>query len=373
MSRVPRRLHHLLLRLPVLVVLAAMPAAVAASTADAAKRPAPLRFGIYPGGGVGTVLAPATSSVVDGTPRFSELDALRRLRGNDRALVLHLYTEIDGTDALDGHLRWARSELDRYWRNGLRAEFVLRHQPVTKNARSAVAGYVRGVRTAVARLGSHPALVGLQITNEVNVTNAPDAGDGAYPGARSALVRGVIAARDELRRRGNRRVKVGFNVAESVRADGLWRDLRRLGGRRFARSVDWVGVDVYPSTWPASRPTRASVRRHITRALRTLRTRHLPAAGLERRVALHVTENGYPTGPGRPESAQVLVMRESIRAISALRRRYRVTDYRWFNLRDADSTSRYFEHRYGVLRHDGTAKPGFAELRRLLRRLGARR
>lgn len=346
-------------------------AAGSATDAASAKRPAPLRFGIYPGGGVGTVLAPATSSV-EGAPRFSELDALRRLRGEDRALVLHLYTEVDGTAALDGHLQWARSELDRYWRHGLRAEFVLRHQPIAKVPRTAVDGYVRGVRTAVARLGSHPALVGLQITNEVNVTNAPDAGDGAYPGARRALVRGVIAARDELRRRGIRRVKVGFNVAESVRADGLWRDLRRLGGRRFARSVDWVGVDVYPSTWPASRPTRASVRRHITRALRTLRTRHLPSAGLGRRVALHVTENGYPTGPGRSEASQVLVMRESIRTISALRGRYRVTDYRWFNLRDADSSSRYFEHRYGVLRHDGTAKPGFAELQRLLRRLGAR-
>ncbi len=337
--------------------------------AAAAKAPSPLRFGIYPGGGVGTVLAPPTAGKA---AAFSEIDALKRLQGDRRALVMHLYTEIDGTSALDGHLQWARSELDRYHREGFKAEFVLRHKPVSRKAGVAVDRYVRGVRKAVRRLGKHPALLGLQITNEVNVENAPDAGDGAFPGARKALVRGVVAARSELRRMKVRRVTVGFNVAESVADRGFWRDLRRLGGKRFARSVDWVGVDVYPSTWPASKPTRAGVRRHITRALRTLRRKNLPSAGLGRRVKLHITENGYPTGPGRSESNQVLVMRESVRTVSRLRRVYGVSDYRWFNLRDADSSSRHFEHQYGVLRDDGTAKPAFAELRRLVTRLGAR-
>jgi hypothetical protein len=337
--------------------------------AEAAKPPAPLRFGIYPGGGVGTVLAPRTAG---SAATFSEIGALKRLQGDARPLVMHLYTEIDGTSALDGHLQWAKSELDRYHREGFKAEFVLRHKPVSRKAGVAVDRYVRGVRTAVRRLGRHPALVGLQITNEVNIRNAPDAADGAYPGARKALVRGVIAARSELRRMKVRRVTVGFNVAESVADRSLWRDLRRLGGKRFARSVDWVGVDVYPSTWPASKPTRAGVRRHITRSLRTLRKKNLPAAGLGRRVKLHITENGYPTGPGRSESNQVLVMQESIRTVSRLRRRYGVSDYRWFNLRDADSSSEHFEHQYGVLRDDGTAKPAFAELGRLLDRLGAR-
>lgn len=363
----PRPIAVLLCGLVLLATFVAL-AARADTEAVAAEAPAPLRFGIYPSGGVGVVDAPKT----DGGPtRFSEIDALKRLSGGDRTLVMHLYTEIDGTSALDGHLQWALSELDRYAAQGFDVEFVLRHKPKSRSSSIAVSRYVRGVRKAVRQLGRHKALVGLQITNEANVRNAPDAGDGAFPGARKALVRGVVAARAELRRMKVRRVTVGFNVAESVTDRTFWRDLRRLGGTRFARAVDWVGVDVYPSTWPASTPTRAKVRRHVTSALRTLRTKNLPSAGLGRRVKLHITENGYPTGPGRSEASQVLVLEESVKTVSRLRRTYGVTDYRWFNLRDADSDSTHFEHQYGVLRDDGTAKPAFAVLQDLLDRLGA--
>ena len=42
-------------------------------------------------------------------------------------------------------------------------------------------------------------MVGLQVTNEVNFTISPDSSDGAYAGARDALIQGVIAAKDEAR------------------------------------------------------------------------------------------------------------------------------------------------------------------------------
>ena len=42
------------------------------------------------------------------------------------------------------------------------------------------------------------AVVAIQVANEVNLTFSPDSSDGAYEGARQALVAGVIAAKDEL-------------------------------------------------------------------------------------------------------------------------------------------------------------------------------
>ncbi len=332
------------------------------------RTPPPLRFGIYPGGGVGTVDAAPTRTSPDELPL---LDELRRLRG-DRAFVLHLYTEIDGTDAFDGHLEWAEGEIARYAAEGFLVELVLRHKPVATTPREAVAGYVAGVRKAVQRLGGQPGLIGLQITNEANVTGAPDAADGAFPGARQALVQGLLAADQERRRLGLRGLGLGFNAAEGGGAPGFWSDLRKLGGKRFARAVDWVGIDVYPGTWSApSQPSYGAVRKEVVRSLGRLRSKSLPAAGLGRRVALHVSENGYPTGPGRSEAAQVDVLRASVAAIDANRGRYGVTDYRWFDLRDADSSSREMEHQYGVLRSDGTPKAAFDVLRGLVARLGA--
>ena len=40
-----------------------------------------------------------------------------------------------------------------------------------------------------------------------------------------------------------------------------------------------------------------------------------------------------------------------------------VSDVRWFNLRDGDSTRPGFQTRYGLLRDDSTRKPAFAVVR----------
>ena len=86
------------------------------------------------------------------------------------------------------------------------------------------------------------------MTNEANVRNAPNAADGAYPGAADALIQGVIAAKSEARRRGFSQVAIGFNwaYASGPAETAFWRRLGRSGGALFRRSVDWVGLDVYP-------------------------------------------------------------------------------------------------------------------------------
>ena len=97
----------------------------------------------------------------------------------------------------------------------------------------------------------------------------------------------------------------------------------------------------------------------------------MPLAGLPSRVPIHVSETGYPTGLRRTEAMQVKVMQASIAAVYADRSRYHITDYRWFDLRDADSSSSNFESQYGLMRDDYTPKAAFAVYGKLVAALGA--
>ena len=159
-------------------------------------------------------------------------------------------------------------------------------------------------------------------------------------------MRGVLAAHDEAGRRGIDHLSVGFNWACAVRSGRgapSSRPCARWAAARSRRAVDWVGVDAYPGTWgPAARPgrpRRRGARLHARGTLRTLRSGLLPRAGLSR-AALHVSESGYPTGPGRSEAMQETVLRAAVGAVESASATYGVTDYRWFDLRDADSARR---------------------------------
>jgi hypothetical protein len=59
-----------------------------------------------------------------------------------------------------------------------------------------------------------------------------------------------------------------------------------------------------------------------------------------------------------------------VRAVDDLRGRFGVTDYRWFNLRDADSDSDVLFQHFGLLESDYDAKPAFGAFRKLVRELG---
>jgi hypothetical protein len=333
----------------------------------AGNRPAAIVFGIYPGGAAGTV-GPAGRTIAEHAGR--RLAALEQLRG-DRPFVLHLYdsyTRPADADAVPADLA---AQIAAYTADDFRVELVLTYRPAA--AEGDVDGFVRFVRSRVHRLGANPGVTGLQVTNEVNVTVAPDAADGAYAGAEEALVRGVIAAKDEARRRGRTGLEIGFNWAyQRGRAEAaFFSRLGAAGGRRFGRAVDWVGVDAYPGTWgPKLAPgdLAAAVRAATLDAMRTLRVRLLPRAGLSG-AALHFSESGYPTGPGRTEAEQQTVMRATVQAIADTREAYGVTDYRWFDLRDADSSGS-FESQYGITRDDYSPKAAFVTYRDLIAKLG---
>lgn len=329
-----------------------------------------IEFGIYPGGGAGAV-----NGRGEPRPEIAELrqQALNTLRGDaSRPFAVHLYDAYSGRADAAAVPAWLADQIAAYSAAGMRVELVLRYRP---SRAPDVAGFTAFVRQRVAQLGPNRQVVSLQIANEANVPGAPDAADGAYAGASAALVQGVIAAKREARRLGHEQLAIGFNVADEAPARALpfFLGLRQLGGRTFARSVDWVGIDAYPGTWgpalPAGTLDRA-VRAATRRTVDALRRQLLPAAGLPR-TPIVFAESGYPTDHAqRTEAQQVIALRAAVETVVSLRRSRNVIGYRWFDLRDADSSVPSFESQYGLMRDDYAPKPAFDVYRALIAQHG---
>src|SRR5215208_3387056 len=330
------------------------------SAAGVPQRPGrAVRMGITPAGRAGAVGPPVPLTPID---QDRTLAALRRLRPPDGAFVLRLnrFFWSDGWKGIHHFSRLTRL----YTRHGYRVELQLWYHPRPEQE-GRIGAWVRFVRRVVRRFGPNPDVVGLQVTNEVNFYEfAPDASDSAFEGARDALIRGVEAAHRLVRRRGFDQLRVGFNWAyrtDPAREADFWGYLREQGGRRFARAVDWVGLDAYPGTVfpPVEPPTDTGYRDGMVSAMSQLRECFMPIARLGRDVPIHVEENGWPTGPGRLESMQVRALRQMVGAVHDFRGTYNVTDYRWFDLRDHNSSGPNFQQHYGLLRDDYSPKPAF--------------
>jgi hypothetical protein len=334
------------------------------------KRAGPrLHFGITPAGEAGA-LGPMVPAVPDDPPRT--LAALAALRPADGPFVLRLnrFFWSDGEAGIQRFL----ALVHRYTSNGYLVELQVRYHP-PPGREGDVPGFVAFVREVVRRFGANPRVVGLQVTNEVNFTISPDSSDGAYAGARDALIQGVIAAKDEAHRRGFRHLTVGFNWFYRTDPNGeasFWGYLRDHGGPAFRAAVDWVGLDAYPGTvFPPTEPPGGE-RDGMVAAMSQLRRCFMPIAGLDAAVPIHAEENGWPTGPGRSEDMQAQTIDTMVRAVDDFRGTYNVTDYRWFDLRDHNTSSANFQHHYGLLRDDYSAKPAFVEFRRLVAELSPR-
>jgi hypothetical protein len=92
--------------------------------------------------------------------------------------------------------------------------------------------------------------------------------------------------------------------------------------------------------------------------------------GIGQDVPLHISENGFPTGPGRSPALQALALSAMVRSVDAIRTAYNVSDYRWFDLRDSASSDPNFESQYGITNDRYSPKPAFATYRDLISELG---
>jgi hypothetical protein len=367
--------HRILLG--VLVCLLAAPAAVSAQPCTAEVRAdrfetrpgPPLRFGIGPlvqAGQAGGGPAPAVPEQQGRTHA-----ALARLRAPGRPFVLRLnrFFWSDGEAGFRRYLGLAR----RFARRGYLIELQVRYHPAPSRE-GELAAWEAHVREVVRRFSRIRAVIALQIANEVNITFSPDSSDGAYRRAPEALVRGVVAAKREVRRKRLGHLKIGFNWfwrLDPATERRFWEALRDHGGPRFARAVDWIGLDAYPGTvFPVTVPPGGE-RDAMVSALRSLRC-YARVPGIPRSTPIKVEENGWPTLlPARGYAEQVQRLRRMVRAVHDYRGSFNVTDYRWFNLRDADSSSAALFQHFGLLESDYDAKPAFAVYGELVRRYGA--
>lgn len=338
-----------------------------------ARVEAPVRFGVDPGiaGSAGGVQLP---TVPDDPAR--DLAAVRRLRPAGRVLVVRL-NRLFWSDGQAGIDRFKRMTA-RYTRAGFEVELQVRYHPGATEAGN-IAAWVRYVRHVVDSFGANPRVVAMTITNEVNVTISPNTSDGYYPRAEDALIDGIEAAHREAIRRHYRQLRFGFTYAYRfvpTQDAAFFAYLSSHGGRAFTRALGFVGLDFYPGTiYPPVMAPSASYRAAFAQAAGVVRDCLAPMAGIGRGVPIWVTENGVPSG-STSDAQQAQALNDLVRAVHDYSGTFNITDYRWFNLRDSNSSSPATSgptfSTDGLLRSDYTRKPSFAVYRSSIARYGAR-
>jgi hypothetical protein len=334
------------------------------------QRPGPpLRFGINARavtGQIGPTPAPAVPE--DPVRHLAKLAELRR-PGAPFPLRLTRFMWRDGEAGFQTFLALA----EQYTSQGYPVEIQVRYQPNAQQEGD-IAAWVSHVREVVRRFGPNRLVVGLQIANEVNITFSPDSSDGAYDGAREALVQGVIAAKEEAGRLGYDQLRIGFNWAhrtDPANEASFWQALRDRGGPQFVRSLDYIGLDAYPGTiFPPAEGGLDDYRDGMVNAMSTIRC-YATIPGIPPSVPIEIGENGWPTFPGRSYADQASILRVMVRAVNDFRGTYNVRDYRWFNLRDSQTGHPGIFQNAGLLEDDYDEKPAFDAYRELVAGLAA--
>src|SRR4051812_31084788 len=325
-------------------------------------------MGITPRVQAGQFGTPAAAAKPEDVPKT--LAALAKLRPPDGPFVVRLnrFFWMDGEAAFKQFL----SEAQRYSDAGYQVELQVRYRPSSEQEGD-IPAWTKHVREVVDRFGAIPGVVALQITNEVNFDFSADSSDGAYEGGKDALIQGVIAAKDEARTKGLTQLEIGFNWAyryDPAHEQAFWDYLRVTGGRTFVAALDWVGLDAYPGTFfPPAEQSVDDYRDGMVNAMSSFRC-YLRAASIPDSVPIHIEENGWPTFGTRREDMQAQVADQMIRAASDFRGTYNVSDYRWFNLRDANTSDPPIAQHFGLLRDDYAEKPAFATVAKLYAELG---
>jgi hypothetical protein len=218
----------------------------------------------------------------------------------------------------------------------------------------------------------------MTITNEVNVTFSPNTSDGAYADADQAVISGIEAAHDEAAKHHYRQLKFGFTYAYRFAPNGdaaFFQYLGEHGGRQFQDALGFVGLDFYPgSVYPPVMAPTDTYAAELAQAAGVLRGCFAPEAGIGARTPIWITENGVPTGINS-DGGQAQALQQLVQAASAYAKAFNITDYRWFNLRDANSSSpaQLVGATFttdGLLRSDYTRKPSFGVYRTLISQLG---
>jgi hypothetical protein len=338
-------------------------ACLAPGALPAAKPPHALRFGITPqlAGSAGAVQEPVAPE-----DPAKVVTALNELRPPGRDLILRLNRMFwsDGQAGLD---RYA-ALVDGYARDGFRTELQVRYHPPAGHDGD-IDGWVAYVRRAVQAFAPRRSVVELSITNEANLPSSPNTSDGTYKNVTDAIVRGVVAAREEADRLGRPDLAIGFTYAyRGPQDDSFFQKIGKAATPEFRSALDHIGIQAYPGIFFP--PATTDPGKDMVDAITLLRTCLMPEAGIGDRTAIWVTENGYRTPGGQGEAAQASDLTATLRAVHEASGTLGVTDYRYFNLRDNNSHGTDLFDAVGLLFDDYSHKQSFGALRDAIATLG---
>ncbi|UGT40020.1 hypothetical protein LTV02_28840 [Nocardia yamanashiensis] len=285
-------------------------------------------FGIYPGG----VSGDDAGGLATGKP--DDPAAVEAALDDLGVTVVRVYTAFK--DA--GEESFCNpADFGRYATAGRKLDLVAQFQSRSGD----VPGYLCFLSHLVRDYGDRIAT--LQITEEPNVVGNATL-DGDYPNVRRAIIEGVQAFSGQG-------FRIGFNTTPLFGpAASFVQDLVTEGGPGFVAALDYVGLDAFPDVFmPAEDPAAA---------LSWLLGMHrdlLANAGLSVDIPLHLTENGWPTGPERSEARQAEVLAGILEVVA----QHDLGAYHHFSLRDADTAKPGLFHRFGLMRDDYTPKPAY--------------
>ncbi|MTE16599.1 hypothetical protein [Nocardia aurantiaca] len=309
-----------------------------------------LRFGIYAGGLAGDQFGNVTPGPPERADRIAA--ALDVLHGAHPFVVRGyvLYSDARGGFQEAPPQPWQYTAPHR-----MLDLVVCFHEPGDD-----LTGWLEFLRKQIREHG--PVLASLQIAEEPN--HAGPGGNGGYPQVRRAIIEGARAARAEVDRLGLA-VRIGCNSTPIFDpAQEFWSDLGRRGGREFAEALDYVGLDFFPDVF---RPISAEgLEAAITAVLTGFRRESLAAAGIPDATPIHITENGWATGPHRSYERQAEVLETVVGTVAGLAGELNITAYEHFALRDSYSDQGDMNLEFGLLRSDYTPKPAFDRYRALI-------
>jgi hypothetical protein len=139
-----------------------------------------------------------------------------------------------------------------------------------------------------------------------------------------------------------------------------------------------VGLDFYPgSVYPPVMAPGDTYRAEMAQALGTMRDCFMPMASIGAATPLWITENGVPTGADLSDAQQASALLQLVQAAHDYSGTFNVTDYRWFNLRDSNSSAAgslpgaaATFATDGLLNDNYTPKPAFAAYRDAIAKYG---
>ena len=314
-----------------------------------------LIFGIYPGSGVG--IDPGSGPVTGPADDARQITtALDRLASGEETFLVRGYMHFTGGET---PANLTPADMRQYVRGQRKLDLALCY----RSARGEIEPWASFIRRILPEYG--PFLAKLQITEEPNNPDTASGGDGSSPNIHRAITSGVLAAKDEAKRLGLA-IQVGFNATPSFDPENaFWKKLAEQAEMpAVLGALDYVGLDFFPDVFHPL-PPGLGLAEAVRAVLAHYRRANLAAANIPPEIPIHITENGWPTGPNRSPARQAEVLTEVLDAVAAVSSELNVTHYEYFDLRDADSSAQGLN--FGLLYDDYTPKPAFDVFRSRVR------